>query len=128
MPKVLAKFFGDISRIAGFKKIEVEIPEDLTLHDLMLILKEKLGEGIYKHVVETERMEIKRTVIVFINGKNATTLNGLKSKIKDGSIVAFFPPGAGGGKVNLKFKFSVLVLLGILYPLLSYTIFSLFLS
>jgi len=96
MPKVTVKFFGNISKIAGLKQIEVEIPRDSTLHDLMLILKEKLGDGIYRHVVETGRMEIKRTVIVFVNGKNATTLNGLKSKIKDSSIVAFFPPGVGG--------------------------------
>ena len=76
MPKVLVKFFGDISRIAGLKQIEVEIPEDSTLHDLMLILKEKLGDGIYRHVVETERMEIKRTVIVFINERMLQPLTG----------------------------------------------------
>jgi len=100
MAKVTVKFFGDVSRIAGIKQMEVEIPGDLTLHDLLLILKKKLGERIYEHVVDTKRMEIKRTVIVFIDGRNAMGTGGLKSKIKDKSIVAFFPPGVGGSKHN----------------------------
>lgn len=98
MPKVIVKFFGEYSKIVGLKQIEVKISKDTTLHDLLLVLKEKLNEEIYRRVVDSEKMEIKRTVIVFINGRNATSLDGLKSKIGDGAVVAFFPPGAGGLK------------------------------
>ena len=96
MPKVTVKFFGEFSKIAGLKQIEINVPKEVTLHDLLLILKERLNEEIYKRVIDSEKMKIKRTVIIFINGRNATSLNELKSKIDDGSVVAFFPPGAGG--------------------------------
>jgi len=98
MPKVTVKFFGIYSKIAGLKQAEINIPEDITLHNLLLILKERFNEEIYKRIVDGEKMKIKRTVVVFIDGKNAASLSGLKSKVKGGSVVAFLPPGVGGLK------------------------------
>jgi len=98
MPKVTVKFFGIYSKIAGLKQVEINIPEDTTLHNLLLILKERLNEEIYKRIVDDEKMKIKRTVVVFIDGKNAASLRGLKSEVKGGSVVAFLPPGVGGLK------------------------------
>jgi len=91
MPKVTVKFFGEFSKIAGLKQIEINVPKEATLHDLLLLLKERLNEEIYKRVVNSEKMKIKRTIIVFINGRNTTSFNGLKNKIDDVSVVAFSP-------------------------------------
>ena len=88
--KVKFKFFAMLQE-AG-REVEVEF-EGSTLKDAFEALFSEYP-ALRERIMENDR--IKDFYKVFVNGRDIYHLGGLETELKDGDIVAVFPPVAGG--------------------------------
>lgn len=90
------RVFATFRDLLGLKELELEVgpEENLKLIDLLERLFQKFGEKFRNKMLENGN--IKPQVNIMINGRNIKFLDGLNSSLKDGDIVAIFPPVAGG--------------------------------
>ena len=90
------KFFATFRDLLGLKELELEVgPEEtLKLIDLLERLFQKFGEEFRNKILENGN--IRPQVNIMINGRNIKFLDEVNSPLKDGDIVAIFPPVAGG--------------------------------
>lgn len=90
--RLKVRAFGDLMESLGREKT-VELDDGSKLKDLINILSLKTGTskghlGIYNGE--------KQVINILINGRNIRTIDGVETILKEGDIVTFFPPVAGG--------------------------------
>jgi len=94
--KITVKAFATIREALGtFGRIMIEFPEEVTIKNLLETLSEKFGEKFDAEVLDADGLP-KKTVKIFVNGRDIEFLNGLSTVLKDGDEVALVPPVAGG--------------------------------
>ncbi len=96
MVKIVVKAFATIREAIGeFGKISFEFPEQVTVKNLIEILSKRFGEKFNLEVLDDNGLP-KKTIKIFINGRDIEFLDGLHTVLKDGDEVALIPPIAGG--------------------------------
>jgi MoaD family protein len=95
MPTVLVKHYVVIREATGVREEKLEF-NGSTLKDLVNELSFRHGRKFWDLVVNVKTGELQRGIIVSVNGVDARSLGGLKAKIKEGDVVIFLPPIAGG--------------------------------
>jgi molybdopterin synthase sulfur carrier subunit len=92
---VKVSFYATIRAIVGAKTLEIDLPEESTIQDLLDRLTERcppLAEKMYDPAGK-----LTRSVQVFIDGRNAFHLpDGLETKLRADQSVDIFPAIAGG--------------------------------
>ena len=85
--RVKVQLFATLRRFG--KEFEVE---GNSLEDALKNLADKLGEDFYKEIFD-EKGRIRDDRIITVDGRN---IKDERPKLKDGSVIAIFPPIAGG--------------------------------
>jgi len=85
--RVKVQLFATLRRFG--KEFEVE---GNSLEDALRNLADKLGEDFYKEIFD-EKGRIRDDRIITVDGRN---IKDERPKLKDGSVIAIFPPIAGG--------------------------------
>ncbi len=85
--KVRVQLFATLRRFG--REFEVE---GRSLEEVLKRLAEKLGEEFYREVFDEEG-KIRDDRIITVDGRN---IKDEKPRIREGSVVAIFPPIAGG--------------------------------
>ncbi len=89
----MVRFFASFRDIVGRKEMDVEYRYGMTvgelLHDLCSA-SEPLNKACF------EDGKLRDYVKLLVNGHNIEFLDGLETVLKDGDVVAVFPPVAGG--------------------------------
>lgn len=80
--KITVKFFAGHRDVVGKEKIEMNVKEDATINDVLNSLIKKYP-GLE---------QLKEYTIVSLNHKYAK----MDEKLKEGDVLAFFPPVGGG--------------------------------
>jgi len=95
MADVSAKImlFATLQKKYGIKELTVECYG--TVRDLIKNASKVLGASFFDDVYDRNRENIREDIIFMINGRNIKDLKG-KVEIKDGDVIALFPPLAGG--------------------------------
>ncbi|MFP4589420.1 MAG: ubiquitin-like small modifier protein 1 [Candidatus Bipolaricaulota bacterium] len=93
---VEVKLFAQFRDLAGEDTVSVE-PEKapLTIEDAISDLTSKCPQ-LREKLIDSETEELQGGVIVMINGRNISYLDGLETQLQSSDRVAIFPPIAGG--------------------------------
>ncbi|MFQ6074075.1 MAG: ubiquitin-like small modifier protein 1 [Candidatus Bathyarchaeia archaeon] len=93
--KVTVKFFTTLREIVGKPQEQIELPEAVTVNELLQQLGKEYGEKFSRYVYD-EKGAVRGHLHFLINGKSVTTQQGLKTKLKENDILAILPPVGGG--------------------------------
>ena len=97
MLKVKVEYLGHVKNIIGsWREEEVEIRDEASIADLLIVLSEKYGEPFKKAVYEKSGSDVKPNYIITVNGYLLNQLSGIKTKLKQGDHVTLLPIVSGG--------------------------------
>ena len=91
---VTVKFFAGFREATGKRQESIEGVNNVTslLDELVCRFEEKLAERLYSSGTQ----ELRKTVNILVNGIGLDLLQKLDTPLKDGDVVAIFPPVSGG--------------------------------
>ena len=92
------RFFTNLREIAAKKEETLKFPagEKVTLDKVLKILAQRYGKRFVEYVYDAKTDEVKGFLQFLINGRSASTLNGLDTELSDGDALAIIPPVGGG--------------------------------
>ena len=93
--KVTVKFFTTLREIVGKPQEQIELPEAVTVNELLQQLGERYGVQFTRNVYD-EKGTVRGHLHFLINGQSTTTQQGLKTKLNENDILAILPPVGGG--------------------------------
>lgn len=96
MLEVTVKFFATLREILGKKEDKLELAENSTIEDLLEKLSQKHGDKFIDYVYDKKTKSPRNHLQFLIDSVNIHTMQGLKTKLKDGNIIAIVPPVGGG--------------------------------
>lgn len=80
---------------AGFKNLDINLPHGITIYEAILEIVRQYPVLRFDWLDDDN--ELHAHVLVFINGKDITTLpEGLETPLEPEDVLDFFPPVAGG--------------------------------
>jgi MoaD family protein len=96
--QVSIRFFTSLREIVGKKEETLEFPESkkVTIKTVLETLRKCYGKPLVEYVYNPENGKVRSFLQFLVNGKSATTLNGLKTEMADGDVLAILPPVGGG--------------------------------
>ena len=92
---VQVKFFTTLREIVGKKEEQIKLSDSTTLETLLKQLSKKYGEDFEDYVYD-ELGKVRGHLQFLINGKSASTDQGMKTKLREGDEIAILPPVGGG--------------------------------
>jgi molybdopterin synthase sulfur carrier subunit len=96
--QVSVRFFTILREITGKKEEALAFPEGegVTADAVLKKLSVQYGKRFTEYVYDAETGKVKGFLQFFINGKSASTLNGLQTQLQNGDVLAIVPPVGGG--------------------------------
>lgn len=96
---VSVSFFTTLRLLLNIKEIQLEVNHEQSilelLHQAESIIIQKTSQRFIWKLLD-DQGAIKQGTIILINGKNILDTIGLECRVKDGDVIALFPPGGGG--------------------------------
>ena len=92
------RFFAALRELVG-KKIECvkfEDREEVTVEKVLKRLSEVYGKDFVEYVFDGRTGGIQSYLLLLVNGRSITVLDGLKTRLIDGDVLAMLPPVGGG--------------------------------
>lgn len=94
---VKVKLFATFREMAGGRsEVNVKLPEKATILDLTEELSKLFGDEVKDNLLNLETGQLKSANKVLVNGCNIELLQKSGTPLKDGDVVAIFPPVGGG--------------------------------
>ena len=96
--QVSIRFFTTLREIVDKKEETLKFPEGekATVDMVLKMLSQRYGNPFVEYVYDRKTGEVRGFLQFLINGKSASTLNGLETKLEDGDVLAILPPVGGG--------------------------------
>ncbi|OAQ20800.1 MoaD/ThiS family protein [Thermosulfurimonas dismutans] len=98
MVRVRVRIFGTLRLDLGLGEVELELPGEVPLREVLERLARVLGEKRGKVLREKlfEGQALRPGVIILKDGVNVLHLEGLSTPVRGGESLSVFPPGGGG--------------------------------
>lgn len=93
--KVTVKFFTTLREITGKREEEIKSSGDLTVDELLEHLSKKHGRRFMNYMYD-ETGNVRSYLQFLVNGRSITTMQGFKTRLREGDSVAIIPPVGGG--------------------------------
>ena len=93
--KVAVRFFTTLREITGKKEELLELSKPISVDAFLKQLSKKYGKDFDDYMFD-ELGDVRGHLQVLINGKSVSTMQGLKTQLKDADQVAILPPVGGG--------------------------------
>lgn len=92
--KIKFKSFGSVRRLLKEKVMEIEVPTDSTVRQVVESVVELGGEELKQLIMHND--DVSGNLIVMLNKKDVETLGGIDIVVHDGDEVAILPHVQGG--------------------------------
>jgi len=96
MTEIFVKLMNKGVKYSEHNKFPYDTTEGATIEDLIGELQEDFGERFDVYLEDKEKRSLRRDTIIFVNGKNAVSTGGLKTKVSKGDLVVFMIAAVGG--------------------------------
>jgi molybdopterin synthase sulfur carrier subunit len=93
---VKVRIFATFRDILGIKETDLQFPSSVTVRSLVQTLSDKYSQGKLEGEVFDKSSRVQKYVKILVNGRDIDFLDGPSTQLKDGDIVAMFPPVGGG--------------------------------
>lgn len=93
--KVVVKFFTTLREIVGKKEELLEFSKPITVDAMLKQLSKRYGKDFDDYMFD-ELGDVRGHLQVLINGRSVSTMQGLKTQLKDADQMAILPPVGGG--------------------------------
>jgi len=93
--RVKVKFFTTLREIVGKKEEQIELSRSVTVEALLRQLSKTYGKDFEDYVYD-ELRNVRGHLHFLVNGKSISTLQGFKTKLREGDQIAILPPVGGG--------------------------------
>jgi MoaD family protein len=90
------RYFTTLRELTGTKEDEIEIQDGANLIDLVKKIVSEYGSEASDYLYVEGTKEIDPSIQFLINGISQLNLEGIKTKLVNGDIVAIIPPVGGG--------------------------------
>lgn len=92
------RFFAALRELVGKKVETLEFPngEEVAVERVLKSLVELYGKDFIEYVFDRETGDIQGYLTLLVNGRSVTTLDGLRTRLTDGDVLAILPPVGGG--------------------------------
>jgi molybdopterin synthase sulfur carrier subunit len=91
---IIVKFFASFREAVGRGQEDIEGVKDVA--SLLDELVHRFGEKLAEHLYHSGTRELRKTVNILVNGRGLNLPYELDTPLKDGDVVAIFPPVSGG--------------------------------
>ncbi|MFO8017843.1 MAG: MoaD/ThiS family protein [Promethearchaeia archaeon] len=95
MRTVKIKFLSLLKDLIGSEEIELSIPENSTIKELLEELNSQYGEK-FKDILYEKPNKLNKGILIGLNGKNIRDIDNLDTKIEAEDEITFMPAIAGG--------------------------------
>jgi molybdopterin synthase sulfur carrier subunit len=98
MLQISVRFFTSLRELTGTKEENMKFPnnETVTVNTVLKRLSQRYGKRFIEYVYDTKSGDVKSFLQFLINGRSASALNGLNTKLEDRDVLAIIPPVGGG--------------------------------
>jgi molybdopterin synthase sulfur carrier subunit len=96
--QVSVRFFTSLREITDKKEEKLKFPEGakVTVDMVLKTLSQRYGKPFVEYIYDRKTGEVQGFLQFLVNGKSATTMNGLQTELEDGDVLAILPPVGGG--------------------------------
>ena len=96
--EISVRFFTILREVTGKKEetIKFKTGETVTVNAIIERIAKEYGKNFTDYVFDRRTGEVKGFLQFLINGRSASTIRGLETKLADGDILAIIPPVGGG--------------------------------
>jgi molybdopterin converting factor small subunit len=96
LTEVFVKLMNKGLRHFEHDKFPFNTKDDATIEDLMEELHEEYGERFEVYLADRTERSLRRDAIVFVNGMNIVSREGVKTKVTKGDLIVFMIAAVGG--------------------------------
>jgi MoaD family protein len=95
---VSVRFFTTLREVVGKKEVTFEFPrgEAVTVDKVLKRLTLRYGKKFVQYVYDGKTGEVKGFLQFLVNGRSASSFEGLATRLADGDVLAIVPPVGGG--------------------------------
>jgi MoaD family protein len=92
------RFFTSLRELTGKKEEALRFGNDetVTVDKVLKKLAERHGKSFVEYVYDGKTGDVKGFLQFLVNGRSASTLKGLDTRLADGDVLAIIPPVGGG--------------------------------
>ena len=94
--KIKVRYFTTLRELARTTEEEIEMENGTTLVDLLEKIVLKYGEAAFNYLYDRKNGAVDPSLQFLVNGVSIRNLQGIRTELKDGNVVAIVPPIGGG--------------------------------
>jgi molybdopterin synthase sulfur carrier subunit len=92
---ITVKFIGALRHVSGAGELALDCTDDISIRELISEITKELP-ALKRSLIDQQLEDPKPNVLILVNGKEISVLNGLETNLQNGDEVVLVPVVHGG--------------------------------